>query len=449
MRRKENIMFALTQRILAVVFALVVAAMASRAAPALQVDGAGFPGGLREAPVTVGVFVDEEKVVAADGVADDWFGWALALDGDTALVGAPLVDSGENEDQGAAYVFTRSGAGWSFQQELTAPDGEGWDNFGRMVALDGETAIVAAPLDDTGDNENQGSAYVFTRSGTTWSFQQKLTAPDGEAGDIFGMVALDGDTALVAAGGDIGQGAVYVFTRSGASWSFQQKLTAPDGEAGDIFGAGVALDGDTALVGAPWDDIEENGDRGSAYVFTRSGTTWAFQERLLAPDGMAGDWFGMSLALRGDTALIGAPYDDSGENEDQGAAYVFTRSGASWSFQQKLTAFDGEAGDDFGYAVALDGDRALVGAPYDDSGESEDQGAAYVFTRSGTSWSFQQKLTASDGEAGDIFGMSVSLTSDRVLVGAPWDDIGEHGDRGSAYVYEEVNVYLPLMLRDE
>jgi hypothetical protein len=390
----------------------------------------------------------EQIVTAPDGVADDWFGWSLALDGDTALVGAPLVDSGENEDEGAAYVFTRSGGSWSFEQELTAPDGEAWDNFGRMVALDGETAIVAAPLDDSGANENQGSAYVFTRSGTTWSFQQKLTAPDGKAGDIFGMVALDGDTALVAAGGDIGQGAVYVFTRSGASWSFQQKLTAPDGEAGDIFGGGVALDGDTALVGAPWDDIEENEDQGSAYVFTRSGTTWAFQEQLLAPDGSADDWFGMSLALDGDTALIGAPYHDSGENADQGAAYVFTRSGASWSFQQKLTASDGAAGDDFGYAVALDGNTVLVGAPYDDSGGNEDQGAAYVFTRSGASWSFQQKLTASDGEAGDIFGAAVALARERALVGAPWDDIEEHGDRGSAYLYEQVNLYLPLVLRD-
>ena len=226
-----------------------------------------------------------------------------------------------------------------------------------------------------------------------------------------------------------------MFTRSGTSWSQQAQLTAGDGAAGDYFGYSVALAGDTALVGAYADDVGATDDQGSAYVFTRSGTSWSQQAQLTAGDGAAGDCFGYSVALAGDTALVGAYVNDVGAAVDQGSAYVFTRSGATWSQQAQLTAGDGAAGDYFGYSVALAGDTALVGAYLNDVGANADQGSAYVFTRSGATWSQQAQLTAGDGAAADDFGHSVALAGDTALVGAVADDVGAAADQGSAYVF--------------
>ena len=381
------------------------------------------------------------QLAVAGGAADDRFGSSVALWGDTALVGAPYRYLGANPNQGSAYVFTRSGTTWHLQQELTASGGAAGDEFGISVALSGDTALVGAYWDDVGANSDQGSAYVFTRSGTTWSEQQQLTASGGAAGDEFGYsVALSGDTALLGAprddiGANTYQGSAYVFTRSGTTWTEQAQLTATGGAAGDLFGYSVALSGETALVGAYWDDVGANGHQGSAHVFARSGTAWSQQQQLTGSDGAAEDCFGVSVALLRDTALVGAHGDDVGANSDQGSAYVFTRSGTTWSLQQKLTASDGAADDRFGYSVALSVNTALVGAPYDDVGANASQGSAYVFTRSGTTWSQQQQLTAKDGEANDWFGRAVALSRDTALVGAFGDDVGANANQGSAYVF--------------
>jgi len=381
----------------------------------------------------------EQKVVVPDGAASDYFGNSVALSGDTALVGS----YGANAHQGAAYVFTRSGSAWSLQQQLNPSDGAPGDRFGISVALSGDTALVGAYYHTIGTNVRQGAAYVFTRSGTTWSQQAQLTASDGAANDEFGWsVALSGDTALVGAWKDnidanAKQGSVYVFTRSGSTWNQQAKLTASDGAAGDQFGTSLALSGDTAVVGAYYDDVTGNQDQGSAYVFTRSGTTWSQQAHLIASDGAADDLFGISVALSGDTALVGACFYNVGGNFRQGSAYIFTRSGTSWSQQAKLTAADGAAGDFFGGSVALSGDTALVGAFLDDVGVNADQGSAYVFTGSGSTWSQQIKLTASDGAAGDNFSyLAVALSGDTALVGAYLDDVGANADQGAAYFYQ-------------
>ena len=202
-------------------------------------------------------------------------------------------------------------------------------------------------------------------------------------------VALAGDTALVGAlGDDVGpinnQGAVYVYTRSGTIWTQQAKLLALDGGAGDQFGSSVALVGDTALVGAYSDDVGANTDQGSAYVFTRSGTTWTQQAKLLAGNGAANDQFGNSVAGAGDTALVGAFQDDVGANSNQSSAYVYIRSGISWTQQAKLVLGAGAAFDQFGYPVAIAGDTALVGATFNDIGSNRDQGSVFVYTRSGS-----------------------------------------------------------------
>ncbi len=281
--------------------------------------------------------------------------------------------------------MTFSGIPWPFQETLP------------LWALD---------VDDDAGSES-GSAYVFVRSGTTWSQQAKLTAFDAAAIDQFGYsVAISGDTAIVGAYGDddagSASGSAYVFVRSGTTWSQQAKLTALDAAASDQFGYSVAISGDTAIVGAYLDD-DAGSASGSAYVFVRSGTTWSQQAKLTASDGAASDLFGYSVAISGDTAIVGA-YGDDDAGSDSGSAYVFVRSGTTWSQQAKLTALDAAAVDCFGYSVAISGDTAIVGAYLDDDAGSA-SGSAYVFVRSGTTWSQQAKLTASDGAASDQFGI--------------------------------------------
>ena len=383
----------------------------------------------------------EAQLTGADGAASDFFGNSVAIAGDTAVVGADSDDVGANADQGSAYVFVRSGTSWSQQAQLTGADGAANDLFGYSVAISGDTVVVGAAYDDVGANADQGSAYVFVRSGATWSQQAQLTAADGATSDRFGnSVAISGDTVAVGAsyddvGANADQGSAYVFVRSGAIWSQQQQLTAADGLVFDYFGNRVAISGDTVAVGAPYDDVGAYADQGSAYVFVRSGAVWGLQAHVAAADGLADDRFGFSVAISGDTVAVGASYDDVGANADQGSAYVFVRSGAIWSQQQQLTAADGLVFDYFGNRVAISGDTVAVGASYDDVGANADQGSAYVFVRSGATWSQQAQLTAADGVANDNFGSSVAISGATVAVGAPYNDVAANADQGSAYVF--------------
>jgi hypothetical protein len=270
--------------------------------------------------------------------------------------------------------------------------------------------------------DDQEAVYPLTID-PTFVFQQKVIAGDGQAGDLFGYhVAISGDTALVGAFGvNSSQGAAYVFVRNGSTWSQQQKLTAADGQAGDQLGWSVSINGDTAVVGAPG----VSGRRGAAYLFVRNSSTWSQQQKLTAADEQAGDLFGYDVAVSGDTALVGA----EGVNGFQGAAYVFVRSSSAWSQQQKLTAADGQAFDEFGISVSVSGDTALIGAP----GVNGFQGAVYVFVRTSGAWSQQQKLTAADGQQGDAFG-SVSISGVTAVVGAE-HAAGAKTNQGAAYVF--------------
>ena len=382
--------------------------------------------------------VDVTTLVADDGDANEFFGFSVAIAGDIAVVGAQGDD--ENGDEsGAAYVFTRSDAGWSQEAKLTANDAEAGDQFGGSIALFGETILVGARRkDDNGDES--GAAYLFTRYDSDWIQQAKLTAADGEAGAEFGRsVALSDDTLIIGAARDDEKGedsgSVYVFTRSGTNWSQLAKLTAADGAKGDVFGISVALDGDTALIGADLDD-DKGEDSGSVYVYTRSKGTWSQQAKLTAADAGNVDIFGVRVAISGDTALIAARRDDDDVNGvDSGSAYVFIRSGTSWTQQAKLTADDAEAGDLFGYNVALYEDTGIVTAAMDDD-KGLNSGSAYVFIRSGTSWTQQAKLTAADGAADDVFGWSVSLFGNTAMIGAPTSIFELPGGSGSAYIFQ-------------
>jgi len=324
---------------------------------------------------------------------------------------------------------------WTLRAELTASDGAGGDYLGRAVSLDADTVVVGAAGSDVG-GESQGAAYVFVRSGDTWTQQAKLTAPDGAAGDEFGFAAaISGDTIVVGArfaviDGINGHGAAYVFVRSGETWVQQAKLAADDGAAYDEAGFSVAIDADTVLVGAPF----ANASQGKAYVFTRTGTDWAPQATLAADDGAASDRFGLSLKVAGDTAIVGSPSAAIGANGYQGAAYVFARDAGAWSLETKLTASDGAAFDEFGISVALDADTAVVGAHYADVVFSG-QGAAYAFVRDGGTWTQQGKLVADDAFFGDEFGFSVAVSGDTAAVGSLFADAGGTENEGEAYIF--------------
>jgi uncharacterized repeat protein (TIGR01451 family) len=386
-------------------------------------------------PITIDPLIYlEQKVITLDGATYDSLGVSVALSGDTALVGADQDDVGVNIDQGSVYVFLLVGDTWIQQAQLTASDGGENDSFGHSVALSGDTALVGAYTDDVDAINDQGSAYIFVRSDEIWTEQAQLTASDGDAEDRFGKsVALSGNTALVGAyGARDWQGSAYVFVRSGTTWTEQALLTDLNGVAGDSFGYSVALSGNTALVGSICDDAA----KGSAFVFVRSGTTWDKQTQLTALDGAAGDWFSWSVALYGNTALVGAINHTVEATVRQGAVYVFRRDGTSWSQETELTAADGATDDSFGGSVALSGDTALVGARIDSVGANSSQGSAYVFVRIGTVWTEQTQLIASDGAVDDYFGTSVALSGDTALVGALTDDVDANSDQGSAYFYQ-------------
>jgi hypothetical protein len=374
------------------------------------------------------------QLLAFDGAAADNYGFASGISGDTLVVGAP----DQNGSRGKAYVYVRSGGAWTLQATLTASDGQPNDGFATSIAVDGDTIVAGAPLDDTGGVSDHGSAYVFVRSGTTWSLQAKLLASDQSAGDQFGTsVAVSGNALAVGAQqGNGGTGAAYVYERSGTTWTETTRLVASDAASNDLFGFFVALDGTSVLVGAPNDDHSWLVDPGSAYVFAKVGASWVQRAKIMpdAADRRAGAHFGACVALSGGTAVAGA-YGDTPGAVAAGSAFVFTGSGTIWTQQARLVASDGLANDQFGHAVAVLGDVAAVTSPLRDSGGT-DSGAVYVFTRSGTAWTQGAVLTGAGGLANDELGRSVGLSSDALVAGAWRDDTPAGIDAGSAYVYD-------------
>jgi hypothetical protein len=330
--------------------------------------------------------------------------------------------------------------------ELVGSDSGQYDVFGISLALSGNTALIGASGHTVNSKYAQGAAYVFVFDGTSWVQQQELLASDGAASDAFGVsVALSGGTAVVGAqnktvDASSGQGAVYVFTLTGSTWTQQQELTASDGAANSSFGDSVAISGDTILVGSYHKTFGTNTFQGAAYVFAQSGDVWSQQQELTATDGAAGDDFGYSVALSGATALVGAYSKTVDSHANQGAAYVFVSNAGTWTQQQELTTSEGAAGDDFGCAMALSGTTALVGAYGKAFGANTFQGAAYVFTSSGDTWTQLQQLTATDGAQYDEFGNSVALSGTLALVGADNKAAAGamfgQGGEGAAYAFQ-------------
>lgn len=413
----------------------------------------------------------------------------------TGVINGPGGSSDNSAgNAGAVYVFVRNGATWSQQAYLKAGNSDAGDNFGEAVAISGDAIVVGAPFESSGvqgvingpdgstDNTlpNTGAAYVFVRNGTTWSQQAYLKAGNSNGEDFFGeAVAISGETIVVGAEGErsivagvingpggsanngaFSVGAAYVFGRDGLFWSQQAYLKAGNAEGGDGFGASVGISGETIVVGAHFEDSNATGVlnssggsadnsapfSGAAYVFVRSGTAWSQQAYLKAGNTDAEDIFGASVAISGDTVAVGAVGEESnatGVNNspggspdnsapESGAAYVFVRSGATWSQQAYLKAANTGLEDEFGESIALSGDKLVVGAPFEDSnatgvtvgnsGSSDDSldssGAAYLFIRSGTTWSQEAFLKAAVPGSSDVFGRSAAISDGTIAVGA-------------------------------
>jgi len=323
----------------------------------------------------------------------------------------------------------------SQEQKLTAVSPRQSDWFGYSVAADGDYALVGTIKDDDSAIDS-GSVSVFQRAETDWTAQAKLIDEDGADRDWFGFsVSISGDYAVVGAPArnEAGtkSGCAYIFARTGETWTKRSKLTPPDAAADAWFGYSVSISGDSAMVGAPGDN-EKGTKAGAVYIFQPGDPNWPMQQKITAEDAEADDKFGFSVCINGNDAIVGAIKDDD-SGDDAGAVYILHFDGQNWLQQQKLLASDGQAGNWFGYSVSIDGDYAAAGAIYDNE-NGANSGSAYIFKRYGQTWIEEAKLTASDAAPGDKFGYSVSVTGDSVIVGARLDD--DNGSAsGSAYVF--------------
>jgi len=377
----------------------------------------------------------ETELLPADAALVDELGYAVSVRNDAVVVGAHLDDD-KGLSSGSAYVFRLVSGTWVEEAKLTASDGAPQDDFGAAVAIDGDVIVVGSNQEDRPGLINAGAAYVFRRTSGSWIQETKLVASDAAQSDRFGAaVAISGDTIAVSAFGDDAlRGAVYVFRYTAATWAEEAKLVASDGVAGDVLAA-VAIDGDTVVAGAPF--TKDLGlETGSTYVFRRTGITWAEEAKLIRLDPGPSDRFGGSVAVSGDTLLVGAYLDDHPGLSNAGSVYVFSRTGATWSQEAKLSAVDKSSNDQFGGAVGLSGDLAVIGAQLADPRGVSNAGAAYVFLRTETTWTQETKLVAGDAAPGDRLGWALQTSGFRVVAGAP--HLGSATHTGSACVFDLV-----------
>ncbi len=376
----------------------------------------------------------EQKVIPAAGAASDEFARSVCVRGDVAIAGSPY-DNETNPDQGSALISRFGGGNWQEEQKLVASDGMSDDDFGRSVAIEGDIAVVGAPLTDD-NGTNSGSVYVYRFDGTSWNFEQKIFPNVSAAGDEFGQsVALDNGKLLIGAPKEDGsvtsnRGAAYFFSFNGSMWVEDQKVTYGFSSDDDFFGYSLDLDGDRAVIGAYLDD--DNGvNSGSAFVYDFNGTTWVETQKLVSSDGATGDAFGFALSVEDNMIACGA-YANSAMAAGAGAVYIFELAG-TWTEDTILYASDFNVDDWFGYSLEFDSTSLAIGSWHNDDLGAE-SGSCYFFRYTGTEWLEEFNLTASDGDLGDEYGFDVSVDGMQLLVASPMDD--DNGtNSGSLYFY--------------
>ncbi len=416
------------------------------------------------------------KEAANDRAADDKYGWSVAISNNYAVVGAPYEDEDDagintKTDAGSAYILENVGGVWTQIQKIVASDRQPGDMFGSAVSISGNYIFVAAlNEDDDAGGANPmpaaGSVYVFHFGGSKWTQTQKMVAPDRDADDAFGWsVSVSSNFAIISARNEdyditganplANAGAAYIFSNVGGTWSFLQKVVAPDRTAIDYFGYSVAMDGNYAVVGAGNSGLDLAGanpltDAGAAYVYRNNAGTWVYLQKIVASDRAGGANFGLSVAISSDFLIVGALSEnrDAGGGNllvSAGAAYIFNNVAGTWTQTQKLVASDRATTDNFGSAVAISGNYAIVGAMDEDEdmvglSTLTDAGSAYVFKNVSGLWGQQKKLDALDRAAGDFFSYSVGISNDFAIVGAIAGDLDAGStnplnDAGCAYIF--------------
>jgi hypothetical protein len=377
-----------------------------------------------------------KRLVANDAQISDSFGTSVSISGNTIVVGAPSNEFATPSTNGAAYIFVRSGTNWVQEAKLLASDGQFRDWFGASVSISGNTVVIGAPLDDIGTNTDQGSAYVFVRSGTTWNFLEKLTNSFNAAGDNYGRsVAIDNNTIVIGApnassGSNMFGGRAYIYERTSTFFDIKASLFANEPGAQDRFGSAVAVNGNTIVVTSPYDSREYE-FQGSAHVYSRVNNNWNFQQIISMPiapsQQVSYSYFGTSVSISGQYIAVGALT----ANRVNGSALVFVKNGSTWNNQVWI---EGETPNQFGFGTTLSisGNTLVVGS------ESSDdyRGAVSLYSRVGTNWIKKQRIAIPNASANTRFGASVSISGGTAVFGMPSDTVTQSG-QGTAYVYQQ------------
>ena len=409
-------------------------------------DGVSFGSGTTTFSLTFGpdwsVTPTETKIIASDGAYDERFGRDTAISGNGLYAISGAYWDGDNGSRaGAAYIYEKSGNTWPQQAKIFASDAQLESWFGESVAInsDGTYAVVGASQEDT-NGVQAGAAYIYTRSGSTWTQQQKIVGTDTGQYDYFGgQVAINDDATYIAVAAPY-EMAVYIFTRSGSTWTQQAKCQPLDGPFNTQFGTSLEINSDGTYFIAG--DTQKAGG-GAAYVFTRSGSTWTQQAKIVSSDLQASDYFGYDVALNSDAtyAIVGAGFEDGGAGDptsNAGAAYIYTRSGSTWTEQAKIQANDVTANAYFGVGTSMNssGDRVIIGA----YGLNNNIGSVYIFQRAGSTWTQQAKLRGSDANAvsgsGGLKNVSMSDDGNTVIYAHYYQTVNGVSGVGAAYIFE-------------
>ena len=379
---------------------------------------------------------NEIDVILADTItSDDFFGNSVSINGTKVVVGC-IGDDDNGIDSGSVFTFENDSDNFLLTSKVFSTDGFAYRYFGSTIAMDGDWLLVGVPTDNDA-GEAAGAAYIFHWNGVDWEEISKICGSDTESGDQFGYsVKINGMDLLVSApyedSQDNNAGAVYFFDFNGIDWD-EQKVMADDGEAHNHFGYSIDLNDDTIVVGAP--DRNENGNAsGSVYLFTKNGEYWLQTNKITPSDNSLYDYFGSSLAISDDWIGIGSSGNDEAGNSS-GAVYFYQKNGEVWTEQDKVVALDTEQTDNFGYAIDLDGEYALISAIHDDD-NGPNSGSAYIFKRNDTNWIEKYKFVPADGLTGDGFGNSVAIEGIYAVIGSSEHAINEELDCGKVYAYE-------------
>lgn len=368
---------------------------------------------VKEVEGTALVWNESQKVVASDGARFDKFGGSVSISGNHVVVSS-TYDDDKGSTSGSIYLYQFSSI-WGGEQKVVASDGAAGDFFGWSVGISGNHVVVGVRADDD-KGSSSGSIYLYEYDGSIWGGEQKIVASDGAAGDQFGhSVSISGEHIVVGSRFDddkgSSSGSIYLYKYDGSMWGGEQKIVASDGASGDQFGYSVSISSDHVVVGGL--------SSGAVYLYKydTSSITWGGEQKIMASDGTAGDRFGLSVGISDGHVVVGASGDGDNNSLYSGSVYVYKYDGSLWGGEQKVVASDGTAGDKFGYSVSMSGNNVVVGSTGDDN-----KGSIYIYTYDGTSWGGEQKIVASDGDTSDMFGCCVSMSGNQVVVASPDDD---------------------------